>query len=639
MVSHRHDHLYAQRVEHILKMKPSLSPSLVPEPRTLELTGGMHAITPDKLIVIESAQPLASLFTAQEVQRALSRYAGTTWHIHASDAAPDDKIGLRIAIQNIETTNTDIDRQGYTLDITAQDIHIRALDPAGAFYGVMTLTQLLRQYGQRLPQLHIADHPDFARRGLLLDISRDKVPTMKTLFELVDLMAELKLNEFQLYIEHTFAFQRHPIVWQKASPMTGEEIMQLDAYCRARHIDLVPNQNCFGHMTPWLIHDEYRHLAECPDGCDTRWGRFDKPFTLCPGDPGSIRLVEEIFDEVLPHYTSRMFNVGCDETVDLGNGRSKTEVEARGVGPVYLDFVLKIYNLVKKHGRTMQFWGDIIMEHPELTPHLPKDAIAMEWGYEYDHPFAEHGAKFAASGIPFYVCAGTSSWNSFSGRTDNALGNLLNAAENGLKNGAIGFLNTDWGDNGHLQPLPVSFLPYAYGAAVSWCVEENRDTDIARSVSLHIFDDPSGATGKFVYDLGNVYRLIPERIHNGAAYAYAATLSQEALARYEALGIRARIDPGSLKRVQKAIARFEQQVGKLKIGRDDAELVKREFRYALALMRYGVERIQRLATGGDKAAEKKAHADLRKLKALHSKVWLARNRPGGMEDSQQNLRS
>ncbi len=400
-----------------------LSPCLVPEPRSLTLHGGMLEIQPDKLILLTAPQPAQGFFEAQEAQRALSQYARVTWHIHASDAAPPQAVGLLIAIEDGgEAGVSDVGRQGYTLDITPDRIRISAPTTTGAFYAVMTLTQLLRQYGRALPLLHIEDHPDFARRGVMLDISRDKVPTMKTLFELVDLLAELKVNEFQLYTEPTFAFRRHPVVWANASPMTGEEIMQLDAYCRARHIDLVPNQNCFGHMRRWLIHDAYRHLAECPDGCDTAWGYFAEPFTLCPGDPGSIKLVEEIFEEVLPHYTSRFFNVGCDETVDLGQGRSKAEVEARGVGRVYLDFLLQIYERVRRHGRTMQFWGDIIMAHPELVAELPRDVISMEWGYEYDHPFADHGAKFAASGIPFYVCGGTSSWNSIGGRTDNAIG-------------------------------------------------------------------------------------------------------------------------------------------------------------------------------------------------------------------------
>jgi hypothetical protein len=573
-------------------------------------------------------------FEAQEAQRALSEHAGVTWHIQAGAAVPEDRIGLSIEIDP-GVGLSDLERQTYRLTIDGRRIRIQARDVVGAFHGVMTLTQLARQYGDRLPQLRIDDSPDFVRRGAMLDVSRDKVPTMKTLFELVDVFAGLKLNELQLYTEHTFAFQRHPLVWAAASPLTGEEIMQLDAYCRARHIDLVPNQNCFGHMRRWLIHDAYRHLAECPDGCSTRWGVIAEPFTLCPGDPGSIALVAEIFDELLPHFASSLFNVGCDETGDLGSGRSKAEVEARGLGRVYLDFVLKIHALVRRHGRTMQFWGDIIMEHPELVPDLPRDVVAMEWGYEADHPFADHGAKFAAAGIPFYVVPGTSTWNSLGGRTDNAIGNLLNAAENGLRNGAIGYLITDWGDRGHLQPLSVSFLPYAFGAAVSWCQSENRNIDLARRVSLHLFGDPTGAAGQFAYDLGNVSTKIPGRIHNAAAYALGVVLSDDDL-RERITGVT--IDRAVIKRVNKELDRLERHIPGLKIGRDDAALIKREFAYAVHLIRCGMDRLAREKVPALAMDERARRAARRKAVAEHDRVWRARNRIGGMKDSQGNFR-
>ncbi len=604
------------------------APCLLPEPREMTLVSGVLALKGAKLIVISGPQPGELLFAAQQAQRALRDYAGVEWQIQASDA-PSADVGLRIVIepaQAIDEKHT----QAYLLDSAGDAIVIRAIAPAGALYGVMTLVQLLRQYGKALPRARIEDYPDFVRRGVMLDVSRDKVPTMSTLYALVDMFTEMKMNELQLYMEHTFAFRRHPKVWAKASPFTGEEILQLDAYCRQRHIDLVPNQNCFGHMRRWLTLKEYRHLAEAPDGCDTRWGRFEQPFTLNPGHPGSIALVRDILEEMTPHFSSAFFNVGCDETVDLGQGASKADVEARGAGRVYLDFVLKIHAETQRLGRRMQFWGDIIMEHPELVPELPKDAIALEWGYEYDHPFAEHAAVFAASGIPFYVCPGTAAWNSLGGRTNNMIGNIQNAAENGLKHGALGLLNTDWGDAGHLQPLPSSYPGYAYGAAMGWCVGANRDLNLARALSLHVFHDPSGATGKFVYDMGNVYLRLP-RTFNGAGYARAAITADNALSPELS-----HLESPVTDAVLTDIAQLAKQVKGLSVGGDDAALVKREFAHTLSMMRYGTQRLARISARKKAGADEKATAA--KLIAEHDAVWLARNRPGGMRDSADNLR-
>ena len=109
----------------------------------------------------------------------------------------------------------------------------------------------------------------------MLDISRDKVPTTASLERLIDLLASLKVNQVQLYSEHTFAYRNHPTVHAGASPLDAEEIRRLDAFCRARHVELVPNQNCLGHMNRWLAHEPYRHLAIAPDG-------FVDPYGITP---------------------------------------------------------------------------------------------------------------------------------------------------------------------------------------------------------------------------------------------------------------------------------------------------------------------------------------------------------------------
>src|ERR1700677_5098205 len=89
--------------------------------------------------------------------------------------------------------------QGYRLSIVPAGITISASTPAGQFYAAATLRQLKRQFPKSLPCLEIEDHPDFPVRGVMLDISRDKVPTMQTLYELIDLLASWKINQLQLY--------------------------------------------------------------------------------------------------------------------------------------------------------------------------------------------------------------------------------------------------------------------------------------------------------------------------------------------------------------------------------------------------------------------------------------------------------
>ena len=111
--------------------------------------------------------------------------------------------------------------EGYALAITADGVTLDAADAAGVFYGQATLAQLTRLHDGRVPLGTVRDWPDLAQRGVMLDVSRDKVPTMATLHALVDRLAAWKINHIELYAEHTFAYPEHEVVWRDASPFTA----------------------------------------------------------------------------------------------------------------------------------------------------------------------------------------------------------------------------------------------------------------------------------------------------------------------------------------------------------------------------------------------------------------------------------
>jgi hexosaminidase len=522
--------------------------------------------------------------------------------------------------------------QGYILAITAGEILLTGHDAAGLFYAEQTLNQIKRQFADtgKLPVVRIEDWPDFPNRGVMLDVARDKVPTMETLFAHVDMFAALKFNQLQLYTEHTFAYPGHEVVWKDASPMTAEEIQALDAYCRERYIELVPNQNSFGHMHRWLQHEEYKHLGETPTSSD-----------LCPTNPGSIELLRSMYDSLLPNFSSDKVNVGCDETFSLGKGGSKAEVDRIGKGRVYLNFLKQIYDLVQGHGKTMQFWGDIILEYPELIPALPKNIIAMEWGYEANHPFAKRGQKFAQSGIPFYVCPGTSSWNSLLSRTDNALENLRLAAQNGLENGASGYLITDWGDSGHWQFAPISFVPFAWGAAISWAYDANQNLNLARAADVHVFQDSANVMSQTAMDLGSAHALTGMIRGNSSVYY---GLLMHALQGDPSTGYLKGLTLDGLKNCRAQLEGALACMKNAQMKRADADLILAEFamntRMALFAVALGEERLK---AGGVSTSQLPADvraslaAELKGIIAEYSTLWLARNRPGGLVDSTARL--
>ncbi len=105
------------------------------------------------------------------------------------------------------------DEQAYNCEIRKENISIVGQGMAGVYYGLQTLLQIIRQSGRKLQCLKIEDSPDYKIRGLYFDIARGKIPTLKELYKMVDRLASYKVNQFQLYIEYTFAFRQHPDIW------------------------------------------------------------------------------------------------------------------------------------------------------------------------------------------------------------------------------------------------------------------------------------------------------------------------------------------------------------------------------------------------------------------------------------------
>ncbi len=385
------------------------------------------------------------------------------------------------------------------------NVELRVASEAGLRHGRATLRQLIKQYGKRMPAMEIEDEPSFRTRGVMLDISRDKVPTTDTLRGLVERFAGLKLNHLELYTEHTFAYEGHEEVWQGSGAITPDEARELDEHSRRHGIDLAPNQNCFGHLHKWLNKARYAPLAEThSEWWFMRWKK-EGPFSLCPIDPGSEAFVRELLGQMLPCFSSGLVNIGCDETFDVGQGRSEEEVTKRGPGgkaAVYFEFVAKVCAIAREMGKRPMMWADIALSTPESLHLFPKDAVGLAWGYEPDFDFGEACRRLAEQGVEAWVCPGTSAWLSITGRTTERRGNIA-AAGAAKKDGATGYLMTDWGDYGHMQQWPVTMRGIADAVQSAWNPGVEADP---RAVSMHALGDTSESLGlaSWMDELGDV---------------------------------------------------------------------------------------------------------------------------------------
>ncbi len=601
---------------------PTTDLILLPVPqRVKHLDGHLNIAGGGSIWIPEDAAALLPI--AKHLEQAL-----TGWRLVVAPHPVPGEASITIQVDK----HADIPAEGYNLHVSSAGIQIAAATSAGAFYGGMTLIQILRQCENEISALAIEDWPDLASRGVMLDISRDKVPTLDTLFMLVDQLAEWKINHLELYTEHTFAYQNHRDAWEQASPMTAEDIRTLDLFCRDRFVELVPNQNSLGHMARWLELPRYRHLAECPDGFTMPNSTHRGPWSLAPLSPESMTFMNALYDELLPNFTSRKINIGCDETWDIGLGKSQGECERLGRGQVFLNYLNKVGAELAGRGFAAHFWADMFFNNfPELLADVDRRMVAVDWGYYRSYPFAEHARTMAREGVEFICASGTSSWTNVLGCNDAAFGSNRTAAEAAATHGGQGVLNTDWGDNGHHQYLSISLVPFAAGAAVSWSHHTNSDETICAALDLHVFHDRAGVMGAVAYDLADIWQ-----------YAGRGTTTSQDLKNIllqNDLPITDGVSVGTLRDTEDRVCGILNRMAQADMGRGDGDLVKAEFVNAVRMTVHACRRASAMLGGtiGDHEVCRELAEDNRDIVAEHRRLWLARNREGGLRDSVARL--
>jgi len=406
-----------------------------------------------------------------EMFRIISKFCSSLKNRNGIDCYPVADFAGKLDVFLRFIRDGSLNGEKYTVSVTESGITVKYGTFESAFRAQETLVQMLGAKKDELECCEIVDFPDVRRRGFMLDISRSKVPTLEKLFYLVDVMAMMKMNELQLYIEQfVYEYQDFPEYAHEVDALTPLEIMKLEKYAHENYIDLVPNQNSFGHLGAWFYKPEFKKLS---NGC----GALD------PINPESIEFVRKLHTSLLPCFHSELVHIGCDEVAGLDQGPSKEKAEEIGVVGVYTEFVNKVNKIVTDHGRRAMFWGDVVLENnknPELISLIGKDMIPIIWRYGDLNEFEEKAEILSPLGYDFYLCPSTNCWSNMFSNLNVAQKNMLHAAETAVKfsgKGAYGVLIAEWGDFCHLQFDFPTLLALSYGAGVTWALESNRDIE------------------------------------------------------------------------------------------------------------------------------------------------------------------
>ena len=420
--------------------RQAASIQIVPAPKSVAASGERFQITRDTRIVVADAKSDEDRFAAQDFVDDLRETAGVTLRFGTGGGKRRILVGalsnprVRDAVERAGVSvPADLNEEGYVLTVSPEAVVAAGRTPAGTFYALQTLKQLVR--GESADAYvqggAVTDWPSVRWRGLSDDVSRGPVPTVEYFKRQIRNLAMFKMNMHSLYMEHVFGSASHPLIAPEGGALTPAEIREMVAYARRYHVELVPQQQTFGHLHKALRLEKYNELAEVPYGD-----------VLSPQAEGTYELIADWYEELDELFPGRFFHIGADETVELGRGRSAEAVKAKGLGTVYFDHLKRVRELLLPHKRRLMFWGDIALNHPDLLPGVPRDMIAMNWDYAPRPSYEARVGLFKKAGLEQFVCPGVWTWNQIFPNTDSSSVNIVNFVRDGQRAGVLGVMNT-----------------------------------------------------------------------------------------------------------------------------------------------------------------------------------------------------
>ncbi len=434
---------------------------VIPQPREMNATGADFVVGADAAVVLGKPDDAQDRFAAGilcgELKTGIADQAKRP--ILIGIAGRDAAVRAACEQRGLAVTR-ELGDEGYVLDVSATGVVAAANAAPGVFYAVQTLRQLVR----RLPDGHVAiegvrirDWPGLRYRGCQDDVSRGPVPTMEYFKKQVRTLAAFKINVFCLYIEHVFKFRKYPQIAPEGGEITAEQIRELIAYGHEYHVELLPQIQSFGHQSHILEHPEFAGLREMPEGGSV----------FCPLNEGTYKLLTDLYSEFVPIHDMKFFHVGCDETFELGKGRSQEKAAEIGVDGLYLQHMKRLREILLPYGKRLMFWGDIALHHKDMIPKLPKDYVVMNWTYGGATNYMARLEPFKAAGLDQWVCPGVSCWNQIFPDCVTARTNIACFVRDGAAVGAQGMLNTVWDDDGE-NLSEFNWYGFLWSADCAW---------------------------------------------------------------------------------------------------------------------------------------------------------------------------
>ncbi len=345
-------------------------------------------------------------------------------------------------------------REAYTVRITSSGAEVTARSSAGIFYGVQTLCQMIEMPVAVLPEAQVTDWPAMAYRGTMVDMSEGPLLRVADIKRQIDLMARWKNNQYYFYNETSIALDGLPPA-PPGARLTKNDVREIVAYARVRHIDVVPCLELYGHLHDLFRREQYSGLADFPHGVEFN-----------PNNPQVQKLIANWVEQYTELFPSPFVHVGFDETWQLQQAAAKGSAAPAAI---FLQQLKNVSGLFQQHGKTILAWADIMVKFPDIVKQLPPGIIAVAWFYDPrpDPEYKRWLAPLVRDRVPHLIAPGVNGWSEIAPDYNLSFENIDTFVAAGRRSGALGVMNTIWSDDVQMLKRPA-WPGIAYGAAAAW---------------------------------------------------------------------------------------------------------------------------------------------------------------------------
>jgi hexosaminidase len=360
-------------------------------------------------------------------------------------------------------SDQNLNPEGYSLQVSTDQVEINASTETGLWYGLMTLGQLIEDAKDQnvpLPLCTISDEPALAYRAVHLDV-KHHLEKKEYYYELMDRFASQKINAVIIEIEDKLIYELQPKVGS-SDGMTIAEWKEISDYALARNIRISPLVQGLGHASFILKHEEYKPLRDDPES----------DWAFNPLNEETYKVQFDLYADALkafPH--ANYLHVGGDEVHTTGRNSGKSPLELQ------LIWLNRVSEYAAQKGLTPIFWDDMPLQNagvyrsiydskltaaqvdsiwsvnePNLTRYIdmfPKNCVYMRWNYDMpESPGNNRAIKwFTDNGFKVMgATAGQTRWNLMPLDQSNT-NNIRDFALISIRNKADGLLLTLWDDD------------------------------------------------------------------------------------------------------------------------------------------------------------------------------------------------